>query len=65
MTQWLLDTIKDSLEQAKCEANTASSQTIGQQILEQFKETGYLGCFSDACNLSSNYKECLDFRDKV
>jgi len=42
--------------------NTVSSQTIGQQILEQFKETGYLGCFSDVINLSSNHKEYLDFR---
>jgi hypothetical protein len=45
--------------------NAVSSQTIGQQILEQFKETGYLGCFSDVINLSSNHKEYLDFREKV
>jgi len=45
--------------------NPISSQTIGQRILAQLKETGYLGGFSDVPDLSENYKEYLDWSDKV
>jgi len=45
--------------------NSISSQTIGQRILAQLKETGYLGCFSDVPDLSKNYKEYLDWSNKV
>lgn len=45
--------------------DTILTQTIGQQILAQLKETGYLGCFSDTPDLSENYKEYLDFSDKT
>ncbi len=45
--------------------DTILTQTIGQQILAQLKETGYLGCFSDTPDLSENYKDYLDFSDKT
>lgn len=45
--------------------NSSQTLTIGQKILAQLQETGYLGCFSDKSELSENYKEYLDLSDKI
>jgi hypothetical protein len=56
----------DFIELLKIQSHESSThQTIGQRILAQLKETGYLGCFSDIPDLSENYKEYLDWGDKV
>ncbi len=56
----------DFIELLKIQSHEfTTSQTQGQHILAQLKETGYLGCFADVADLSENYKEYLDFSDKT
>jgi len=58
--------IIDLIELLKVQSHESPThQTIGQRILAQLKETGYLGGFSDVPDLSENYKEYLDWSDKV
>jgi len=57
--------VLDFIELLKIQSHESSTHpTIGQRILAQLKETGYLGCFSDVPDLSKNYKEYLDWSDQ-
>ncbi len=43
----------------------AQAVTEGQKVLDILKHTGYLGGLPDKSDLSENYKDYLDWSDKV
>jgi len=45
--------------------NNKESQTEGQRVLDILQKTGFLGSMPDISDLSENYKEHLDWSDKV
>lgn len=45
--------------------NTKSTPTGGEKVLAILKKTGYLGSMPDATDLSENYKDHLDWGNKV
>lgn len=45
--------------------NTKNTTTEGEKVLAILKKTGYLGSMPDATDLSENYKDHLDWGNKV
>jgi hypothetical protein len=45
--------------------NTKSTPTEGERVLAILQKTGYLGSMPDVADLSENYKDYLDWGDKV
>ena len=53
----------DSPIEEKC--NTKITSTEGERVLAILQKTGYLGSMPDVADLSENYKDYLDWGDKV
>jgi len=45
--------------------NNKESQTEGEKVLDILQNTGFLGSMPDVSDLSENYKDHLDWSDKV
>jgi hypothetical protein len=45
--------------------NTKNISTEGERVLAILQKTGYLGSMPDVADLSENYKDYLDWSDKV
>ena len=45
--------------------NTKNTPTEGERVLAILQKTGYLGSLPDVSDLSENYKDYLDWGDKV
>jgi len=45
--------------------NTKNIPTEGERVLAILQKTGYLGSLPDVSDLSENYKDYLDWSDKV
>jgi hypothetical protein len=45
--------------------NTKNIPTEGERVLAILQKTGYLGSLPDVSDLSENYKDYLDWGDKV
>lgn len=45
--------------------NTKNISTEGEGVLAILQKTGYLGSMPDVADLSENYKDYLDWSDKV
>ena len=45
--------------------NTKNTPTEGERVLAILQKTGYLGSMPDVADLSENYKDYLDWGDKV
>ena len=45
--------------------NTKHTPTEGERVLAILQKTGYLGSMPDVSDLSENYKDYLDWGDKV
>ena len=45
--------------------NKNKSQTEGEKVLDILQKTGFLGSMPDVSDLSENYKDHLDWSDKV
>jgi len=45
--------------------NTKNTPTEGERVLAILQKTGYLGSLPDVSDLSENYKDYLDWSDKV
>lgn len=45
--------------------NTRNTPTEGERVLAILQKTGYLGGMPDVADLSENYKDYLDWSDKL